>query len=77
MQKDKKLKFEKGECRISYDAKALFISVPVDPTVNIIENKLEQNAELQNRAFMSIPNIIALLGFCLKNTYFLFQGKYY
>ena len=26
---------------------------------------------------MSIPNIIGLLGFCLKNTCFLFWGKYY
>ena len=26
---------------------------------------------------MSIPQIIKLLEFCLKNTYFLFQGKYY
>ena len=26
---------------------------------------------------MSIPQIITLLEFCLKNTYFLFQGKYY
>ena len=26
---------------------------------------------------MSIPHIIKLLEFCLKNSYFLFQGKYY
>ena len=26
---------------------------------------------------MSIQQIITLLEFCLKNTYFLFQGKYY
>ena len=26
---------------------------------------------------MSIQNIVTLLKFCLKNTYFLFQGKYY
>ena len=26
---------------------------------------------------MSIPQIVTLLEFCLKNTYFLFQGKYY
>ena len=26
---------------------------------------------------MSIPHIIQLLEFCLKNTNFLFQGKYY
>ena len=26
---------------------------------------------------MSIQNIVTLLEFCLKNTYFLFQGRYY
>ena len=26
---------------------------------------------------MSISQIVTLLEFCLKNTYFLFQGKYY
>ena len=26
---------------------------------------------------MSIPQIVTLLEFCLKNTYFFFQGKYY
>ena len=58
----------------SYDVKALITFVPVYPAVNTIKNKLEQNAKLPIRASMSIPNIIALLGFCLKNIYFLFQG---
>ena len=38
---------------------------------------MEQDAELNKRISMSIHNIIGFLKFCLKNTYFLFQGKYY
>ena len=38
------------------------------PIINLPGNVLTQ---------MSIPQIVTLLEFCLKNTYFLFQGKYY
>ena len=51
--------------------------VPMEPVINIIKNQLEQNAELSNRTSMSIWHIITLLWFYLKNTYFLYQGKYY
>ena len=65
----KSIKFEERECNTSYDVRALFTSVPVDPGINIIKKKLEQDADLPNRTSMPIPNIIALLGFCLKNTF--------
>ena len=66
-----------GEVMASYDAKALFTSVPVDPSIQIVQQKLQQDPTLPNRTSMSIPHIIILLEFYLKNTYFLFQGKYY
>ena len=76
VQQVKNIKLEEGDCITSYDFKALFAFVPVHPVIDI-KKKLEQDAELLNRTSMSIPNIIALLGFCLKNTYFLFKVKYY
>ena len=54
----------------SYDAMALFTSVPVDPAILIVQQKLQQDPTLDNRTNMSIPHIIQLLEFCLKNTYF-------
>ena len=60
-----------------YDVKALFTSVPVDPSINIVKHKLLQDPTLPQRTSMSIQQIITLLEFCLRNTYFLFQGKYY
>ena len=62
----KNIKLEKGECITSYDVMALFISLPVDPAINIIKNKQEQDVEFPNRTSMSISNIIALLGYCLR-----------
>ena len=72
-----KARLEPGEVNTPYDVKALFTSVPVDPSINIVQQKLTQDPKLHQRNSMSIQNIITLLEFCLKNTYFLFQGKYY
>ena len=73
----KKTKLEEGECITSYDVSALFTSVPVPSALDIIKNKLEQDADLPNRTRMSAGNITELLEFCLSNTYFIFQGVFY
>ena len=65
------------ECIISYDVKALFTSVPIEPAIKIIKQHLENDKELQQRTSMSIQYIIMLLEFCLKNTHFVFQGMFY
>ena len=70
-------KLEEGECITSYDVSALFTSIPVASAINIIKNRLKQDTELPNRTIMSANNIIDLLGFCLLNTYFLFQGQFF
>ena len=61
----------------SFDVKALFTSMPVDPSIHIVQQKLAQDSTLPQRSNMSIPQIVTLLEFCLKNTYFLFQVKFY
>ena len=72
-----KVKLEPGEVITSYDVKALFTSVPVGPSIKIVKQELLQDPTLPQRTNMSIQHIITLLEFCLKNIYFLFQGKYY
>ena len=66
-----------GGCISSYDFTALFTTVPIDPALNIVRNLLEQDDTLCNRTALSVQNIIELLGFCLHNTYFAFQNKFY
>ena len=73
----KKTRLEKGECIISYDASAVFTSIPVTSAIQIIKNNLEQVTELHKRTAMAANNILELLEFCLFNTYFLFQGQFY
>ena len=70
-------KLQTGEIITSCDVKALFTSVPVQPSIQIVKHRLQQDTTLPQRTSMSISQIISLLEFCLTHTYFLFQGKYY
>ena len=70
-------RLEPGEIITSYDVKALFTSVPVQPSIQIVKQRLQQDITLPQRTSMSIPQITSLLEFCLTHTYFLFQGNYY
>ena len=64
-----------GECLYSYDVTALFTSVPIIQL--LIRELLEHDVTLWDRIVLSVQNIIDLLGFCLHNTYFSFQNKFY
>ena len=66
-----------GECLSSYDVTSLFTSVPIDPALNIIKDLLEKDEKLNDRTALLVQDIIELLGFCLHNTYFSFQNKFY
>ena len=73
----KQIKLEPGECLSSYDVSALFTSVPIDPALNIIKDLLDKDNTLKERTVMEVGDIILLLEFCLKNTYFSFQDQFY
>ena len=62
---------------MSYDVSALFTSIPIETAINIIKKHLEENKGLHNRTGMTVKHISCLLEFCLKNTYFSFQGRFY
>ena len=70
-------RLKQGECIISYDVAALFTSVPIQPVINIIKEKLTNDTTLQQRTSMTIDHITTLLEFCLRSTSFVFQGQYY
>ena len=66
-----------GECLSSYDVSALFTSVPIDPALKIIKDLSVKDPILKDRTVIGIDDIILLLEFCLKNTYFSFQGQFF
>ena len=77
MEQVKHITLVPGECLCSYDVSALFTFVPVDPALNIIRDLLEKDHTLKDRAVMGVNDIILLLEFCLKNTYFSFQDQFF
>ena len=66
VQQIQQTKLEQGEVMESFDVKALFTSVPVHPSIQIVQQRLQQDSTLPNRNNMSIPHIISLLEFYLK-----------
>ena len=65
------------ECMMSFDVESLFTSVPVEPSLQIIKKLLEEDRSLHLRTKMTVNQISCLLDFCLKTTYFIFQGKFF
>ena len=66
-----------GECLTSYDVSALFTSVLIDTALKIIKDLLVKDPTLKDRTVIGIDDIILLLEFCLKNTYFSFHGQFF
>ena len=65
------------EVMVSYDVRALFTSMPIQPALEVIEKLLKEDPDLQNRTTMSTKNIMDLLEFCFRTTYFTHRGKIY
>ena len=77
IQQIKDIKLEEDQCIMSYDVKALFTSVLIQPAIDVIRKRLEEDKELQERTNMSAQHIVSLLEFCLRSTYFTFQDRLY
>ena len=71
------IKIRPDKCIMSYDVIGLFTSIPIEPAINIIEKHLKEDKDLHSRTNMKIQHIINLLRFCLNNSYFSFQGRFY
>ena len=71
------IKLGKDECLMSFDVKALFTSVPIEPAIRIIKKLLEEDQTLRQRTSMAVKHIVSLLEFCLRSTYFTFKGRFY
>ena len=62
---------------VSYDVEALYTSLPLGRVLEVTREKLEADGTLNERTPLSVAEIIKLLEFCLKSTFFSFRGKFY
>ena len=76
IQQLKDIRLWQDQCMVSFDVKALFTSVPIEPAINTIKKLLEDDTE-HKRTSLSVKNIIRLMEYCLTSTYFIFQGRFY
>ena len=71
------IQLQHGECISSYGVFALFTSVSYRSCHYHYKMKLELDQEVHLRTSMIVEHIISLLEFCLKTTYFQFQGTFF
>ena len=62
---------------VSFDVKALYTSLPIDITTEIVKRKLADKRPWQERTMLSAEDVIELLKTCLKATYFTFRGNFF
>ncbi|XP_037528652.1 uncharacterized protein LOC119405898 [Rhipicephalus sanguineus] len=65
------------EVLVSFDVVSLFTSVPLDMAVDVCVAALDKDPTLPERSPLEVHDLGRLLKFCLSNTYFTFQKKYY
>ena len=63
------------EILVSFDVVSLFTKVPIVLAIYVARDRLQEDNTLEDRIALSINDIIQLLEFCLKATYFSFRGQ--
>ncbi len=66
-----------GEIQVSFDVSNLFGNINIDKALKATRKRLENDPTLEDRTDLTVDQIIELLEFCLRNTYFTFHGKFY
>ena len=68
---------EDDEMLCSHDVVSLFTNTPIPQALEIIRERLTEDATLKKRTLLSVPDIMELLEFVLTTTYFTFRGQIY
>ena len=75
--KIKHLSVDGNKTLISNDVSALFTSIPVDKALEVVENLIKSQDCWKNKTYLNADQVLSLLGFCLRTTYFTFRGDLY
>ena len=70
-------RIEKDEQIVSFDVTSLFTSIPVDLALEIVKFELENTDVWSEHTKLTAKQIYDLVKFVLKNSFFVFKGKYY
>ena len=67
---------QEDEIMVSFDVEALYTNVPIDDALAIIKELFENDETLPDRTPLSPKNMLDLLEFLLRTTFFIFNGRY-
>ena len=62
---------------VSFDVEALYTNVPIEDALAIIKELLENDGTLSGRTPLSPKNVLDLLEYLPRTTFFIFKGTYY
>ena len=65
------------ESLVSFDVSSLFTNVPIKEAVDVLHGRLQEDSTLEARTDLLPGSTAELLQFCLKSTYFCFNGVFY
>jgi hypothetical protein len=66
-----------NEIMVSFNVVSLFTSIPIELALQVVKQRLVQDNNLTTRTDISINNIIKLLEFVLRNSFFKYDGCHY
>ena len=73
----KDVNVESNECMVFFDVVSLFTKILINLARDVACEQLINDVTLSERTEMIVNDIEIALNFCLNNTYFIFQGKFY
>jgi hypothetical protein len=62
---------------VNFDVVSLFTNVPVSEALQVIKNKLHNDATLAEQSVLQVEAIVELLEVCLRTTYFQVDDKFF
>ena len=74
VQKIKNLKLDDDEILVSFDAEALYPSIPLDKCIKVIEERLKNDNTLSNRTSLTADDIIELVNLCFSTSDFIYDS---
>ena len=77
VQQLRNIKIGPNDKMISFDAAALFPSVPIQDAINHVKGLLDEDQDLKNRTKLTPLDITDLISFCLSTSNFSYDGRHH